>query len=81
MQEKGEDHVISHYIMLEIIWEVTKKKKKIEARFQKRSIRSGAQRMLFYVTKSMFRQPGWLKTGSGNSNWSEKCMEAGECGG
>lgn len=54
MQEKGEDHVISRYIMLEIIWEVTKKKKKIEARFQKRSIRSGAQRILFYVTKSMF---------------------------
>lgn len=28
MQEKGEDQVINNYIMLEIIWEVTKKKKK-----------------------------------------------------
>lgn len=55
MQEKGEDQVISNYIMLEIIWEVTKKKKKIEARFQKRFIRSGAQRIQFYVTKSMFQ--------------------------
>lgn len=58
MQEKGEDQVINNYIMLEIIWEVTKKKKKIGARFQKRSIRSGAQRILFYVTKSMFNSQG-----------------------
>ena len=56
MQKKGEDQVISDYILLEIIWEATKKKKKkIEASFQKRSIRSRAQRILFYVTKSMLQ--------------------------
>lgn len=55
MQKKGEDQVISDYIMLEIIWEATKKKKKIEASFQKRSVRSRAQRILFYVTKSMLQ--------------------------
>lgn len=35
MQEKGEDHVISRYIMLEIIWEVTKKKKKNRSKISK----------------------------------------------
>lgn len=35
MQEKGEDQVINNYIMLEIIWEVTKKKKKNRSKISK----------------------------------------------